>query len=102
MNAALEVTVVIPARNGLPDVLEAVDSVLAQTLPPVEVVVVDSPVDLQPASARHESTISPGTRLLMKRLLSRGGADSFAAETPTVPYPPGSHQALKSRRPEAD
>jgi glycosyltransferase involved in cell wall biosynthesis len=41
MSAALEVTAVIPAHNGLPDVLEAVDSALAQTLPPVEVVVVD-------------------------------------------------------------
>jgi glycosyltransferase involved in cell wall biosynthesis len=41
VSAALEVTAVIPAHNGLPDVLEAVDSALAQTLPPVEVVVVD-------------------------------------------------------------
>ena len=41
MSAALEITAVIPAHNGLPDVLEAVDSALAQTLPPAEVVVVD-------------------------------------------------------------
>jgi glycosyltransferase involved in cell wall biosynthesis len=32
---------VIPAHDGLPDVLEAVRSALAQTLPPAEVIVVD-------------------------------------------------------------
>lgn len=35
------VSVVIPARNGLPDVLDAVDSALAQQPPPFEVIVVD-------------------------------------------------------------
>ena len=35
------VAAVIPAHDGLPDVLEAVASALAQTLPPVEVIVVD-------------------------------------------------------------
>ncbi len=45
MSTGLEVTAVIPAHNGLPDVLEAVDSALAQTLPPVEVVVVDDGSD---------------------------------------------------------
>ena len=33
--------VVLPVRDGLPDVLDAVESALAQTLPPAEVVVVD-------------------------------------------------------------
>jgi glycosyltransferase involved in cell wall biosynthesis len=41
MSAAFECSVVIPVRDGLPDVLEAVDSALAQTLAPVEVIVVD-------------------------------------------------------------
>jgi len=36
-----QVSVVIPAHNGLPDVLEAVGSALSQTRPPLEVVVVD-------------------------------------------------------------
>ena len=36
-----DVTVVIPVRDGLPDVLDAVDSVLSQTLPATEIVVVD-------------------------------------------------------------
>jgi glycosyltransferase involved in cell wall biosynthesis len=35
------VAAVIPARDALPDVLEAVESVLAQTRPPAEVLVVD-------------------------------------------------------------
>ena len=41
MSEALAFAVVVPARDALPDVLEAVESALAQTLPPVEVVVVD-------------------------------------------------------------
>ena len=36
-----DVAVVIPARNGLPDVLDAVASALAQVPPPAEVIVVD-------------------------------------------------------------
>jgi hypothetical protein len=35
------VSVVVPAYNAMPDVLEAVDSVLAQEVPPAEIVVVD-------------------------------------------------------------
>jgi cellulose synthase/poly-beta-1,6-N-acetylglucosamine synthase-like glycosyltransferase len=35
------VTVVIPAYNHAPFLREAVDSALAQTLPPLEVIVVD-------------------------------------------------------------
>jgi glycosyltransferase involved in cell wall biosynthesis len=38
---SFEVTVVIPVRDGLPDVLDAVGSALGQTLPPAEVVLVD-------------------------------------------------------------
>lgn len=36
-----EVSVVIPSHDGLPLVLDAVDSALSQTLPPAEIVVVD-------------------------------------------------------------
>lgn len=36
-----KVSAVIPAYNAMPDVLEAVDSVLAQTVPAAEVIVVD-------------------------------------------------------------
>ena len=39
--SAFRASVVIPARDGLPHVIEAVDSALAQTLPPAEIVVVD-------------------------------------------------------------
>ncbi len=40
-SAPADVAVVIPARNGLPDVLDAVASALAQVPPPAEVIVVD-------------------------------------------------------------
>ncbi len=39
--SAFEVAVVIPARDGLPDVLEAIASARAQTLPPAEIVLAD-------------------------------------------------------------
>ncbi len=35
------VSAVVPAHNGLPDVLEAVESALGQSLPPAEVLVID-------------------------------------------------------------
>ncbi|MBI1799875.1 MAG: glycosyltransferase family 2 protein [Candidatus Eisenbacteria bacterium] len=41
MSGAFDVAAVIPARNGLPDVLEAVESALAQSNLPREIVVVD-------------------------------------------------------------
>ena len=40
-SAPAAVAVVIPARNGLPDVLDAVESALTQLPPPAEVIVVD-------------------------------------------------------------
>jgi glycosyltransferase involved in cell wall biosynthesis len=36
-----DVAAVVPVRDGLPDVLDAIDSALAQTLSPAEIVVVD-------------------------------------------------------------
>jgi GT2 family glycosyltransferase len=39
VSAKLEVSVAVPARNGLPDVLDAVRSALDQSAPPAEVVV---------------------------------------------------------------
>ncbi len=39
--SGFEVTAVIPVRDGLPDVLEAVESVLAQTQPVADIVLVD-------------------------------------------------------------
>ena len=41
MSGPFEVAVVVPVRDGLPDVLDAVESALAQTLAPVEIIVVD-------------------------------------------------------------
>ena len=41
MSGRFAAAVVIPARDALPDVLEAVESALAQTHPPAEVLVVD-------------------------------------------------------------
>jgi glycosyltransferase involved in cell wall biosynthesis len=41
MSSAPRISVVIPCHDGLPDVLEAVASVLAQTAPPHEIVIVD-------------------------------------------------------------
>ena len=41
MSDTLAVAVVIPARDALPEVLDAVDSAVAQTCPPAEVLVVD-------------------------------------------------------------
>lgn len=41
MSAPFAVSVVIPVRNGMPDVLDAVGSALAQTRPPLEVIVLD-------------------------------------------------------------
>ena len=41
MTGRFECAVAIPARNALPDVLAAVESALAQTLPPAEIVVAD-------------------------------------------------------------
>ena len=38
---AFDVSVVIPAHDGLPDVIEGVGSALAQTRAPLEVIVVD-------------------------------------------------------------
>lgn len=45
MSAAFRASVVMPVRNGLPDVLDAVDSALSQTLAPAEVIVVDDGSD---------------------------------------------------------
>ena len=42
MSRRFECAVAIPAHNALPDVLEAIESALGQTLPPVEIVVVDA------------------------------------------------------------
>ncbi|MFI5369988.1 MAG: glycosyltransferase family 2 protein [Candidatus Eisenbacteria bacterium] len=41
MSVPFAVSVVIPVRNGMPDVLDAVGSALAQTRPPLEVIVLD-------------------------------------------------------------
>jgi glycosyltransferase involved in cell wall biosynthesis len=41
VSGPFEVAVVVPVRDGLPDVLEAVETALAQTLAPVEIIVVD-------------------------------------------------------------
>jgi glycosyltransferase involved in cell wall biosynthesis len=41
MSAGFDVSVVVPVRDGLPDVLDAVGSALSQVPPPLEVVVVD-------------------------------------------------------------
>ena len=41
MSRRFECAVAIPAHNALPDVLEAIESALGQTLPPVEIVVGD-------------------------------------------------------------
>ena len=41
MSGTFDVTVVIPVRDGLPDVIEAIESVLAQTVPALEIVVID-------------------------------------------------------------
>ncbi len=41
VNPQADVSVVVPAHNGLPDVLEAVESALAQRPAPAEVIVVD-------------------------------------------------------------
>lgn len=41
MNAPFECSVVIPAHDGMPDLVDAVEGALAQTLPPAEIVVVD-------------------------------------------------------------
>jgi glycosyltransferase involved in cell wall biosynthesis len=41
MSPPFECAVAIPAHNALPDVLDAVQSALDQTLPPVEIVVID-------------------------------------------------------------
>jgi glycosyltransferase involved in cell wall biosynthesis len=41
VSTGLHVAAVIPARNGMPDVLDAAASALDQTLPPREVIVVD-------------------------------------------------------------
>lgn len=41
MTRRFECAVAIPAHNALPDVVEAIESALGQTLPPVEIVVVD-------------------------------------------------------------
>jgi len=41
MSASFAVSVVIPVRNGMPDVVDAVASALAQSRPPLEVIVLD-------------------------------------------------------------
>jgi glycosyltransferase involved in cell wall biosynthesis len=41
MSAPFAVSVVIPVRNGMPDVIDAVASALAQSRPPLEVIVLD-------------------------------------------------------------
>ena len=41
MSGAFAVSVVIPVRNVMPDVIDAVGSALAQSRPPLEVIVVD-------------------------------------------------------------
>ena len=41
MSPGFECAVAIPAHNALPDVIEAIESALGQTLPPAEIVVVD-------------------------------------------------------------
>lgn len=72
MNDSFHVAAVIPVRDGLPYVLEAVESALHQTLPPAEIVVVDD--------ASRDGTGEALERRFGSRVrLLRGRFDSAAA-----------------------
>jgi glycosyltransferase involved in cell wall biosynthesis len=74
-NADFTVSAVIPAHDAYPLVLEAVDSALAQTLPPAEVVVVDDASSDRTAAALAERYGSrPEVRVVSGRFGSAAAA----------------------------
>ncbi len=77
MSARFPVSVVIPVRDGLPDVLDAVASALAQSAPPLEVVVVDDGSrdgSGDAIEARFGGAPGPEVRVLRGRFGSAGAA----------------------------
>ena len=73
MSAPFEVSVVIPVHDGLPDVLDAVESALAQSRPPVEIVVVEDGSSDGSAEA-VERRFGDRVRLVRGRFGSAGAA----------------------------
>lgn len=82
-----EFSVVIPARDALPLLLEAIDSALAQTLPPAEIVVVDdgsSDGTAEAVASRYAR--HPEVRLLSGRFGSAGAARNAGWRAATRPW----------------
>lgn len=73
MSSAFDVSVVIPAHNGLPDLLDAIESALAQTHAPAEVVVVDD-ASTDGSGEAAESRFGARVRVVRGRFGSAGAA----------------------------
>ena len=89
MSEALVVAVVIPARDALPLVLEAVESALAQTRPPAEVLVVDDGSSDGTGSAVEErfgGDPRAPVRVLRGRFGSAGAARNAGLRATTAPW----------------
>lgn len=73
MKSGERISVVIPAHNGLPDLLDAVQSVLAQTRRPHEIILVDDASDDGGAEA-VERRFGDAVRIVSGRFGSAGAA----------------------------
>ena len=85
--AALDLSVVIPSHNAHPMVLEAIDSALAQTLLPAEVVVVDdgsSDGTSEALALRYAN--QPRVRVVRGRFGSAGAARNAGWRSATRPW----------------
>lgn len=85
MSGAFEVAVVVPVRDGLPDVLEAVASALAQTQAPTEVIVVDDGSS-DGSAAAIGSRFGSSVRVLPGRWGSAGAARNAGWRAAGAPY----------------
>jgi len=85
VSAPLEFAVAIPAHDGLPDVLEAVESALAQKLPPREIVVIDD-ASSDGTGAAIEARFGSRVRVARRQLGSAAAARNAAWRESRAPW----------------